>query len=445
MTGTRHSGQTVNRRTLLKGATALAAGSALGASMQATPATASQASGKLVVASFYPTNEASGWDGLLAAFAETYPDVEIEVQVTSDEYLAKILSQQASGTLPDILAVENNEFPRFADAGLLLALDDRVAATEDFTKEDFPARLIERFTFEDQLFGIPYDVQPIAGVFLNKAVFAEAGVELPTAEWTWDEFMGLAEALTVKDGDRTTRYGFDPGVDNWQNWIYAHGGRLVDNAQAPTVVTTDSPEAIAGMQAYVDLSLVQGFSPKRELFAGGGVASGDLFAAGQTAMFLGGYWEVVSYPGRWDGIDLGYLQLPVGPSGETGFATGGTCYSVSSGSQNPDIAFEFVQFFMGMEGWRAASEASATIYPPAYIPAFEEIFLADPNNPVENKALNGTAAEFAIFGPADPVWTEIRSTRIDPDLDLLASGEADVTETLTTWATEFTPMLTANQ
>jgi len=98
-----------------------------------------------------------------------------------------------------------------------------------------------------------------------------------------------------------------------------------------------------------------------------------------------------------------------------------------------------------MAGWRAASEASATIYPPAYIPVFEEIFLADPNNPVENKALNGTAAEFAIFGPADPAWTEIRSTRIDPDLDLMASGEADVTETLTTWATEFTPMLTANQ
>lgn len=443
MTVSRHFGPAVNRRTVLKGAGALAAGSALGAA--ALKPAAAQDSGTLVVASFYPVNEASGWNGLLAAFAEAYPDVEIEVQITSEEYLAKVLSQQASGTLPDVLAVENNEFARFADAGLLLALDDRLTATENFTKEDFPVRLIERFSYEGQLYGIPYDVQPVAGVFLNKAIFAEAGVELPTAEWTWDEVMGLAEQLTVKDGDRTSRYGLDPGVDNWENWIYAYGGALVDNPQAPTAVVTDTPEAIAGMQAFIDLSLTLGVSPKRELFAGGGVQSGDLFAAGQTAMFLGGYWEVVSYPGRWDGIDLGYIQMPAGPSGASGFSTGGTCYSVSTGSQNPDLAFEFVKFFMGMEGWQAAASDSPTIYPPAYIPAFEEIFLADPNVPVENKALNGTAAEFAIFGPADPAWTEINTTVIEPDLDLMASGEADVTETLTKWATEFTPMLTANQ
>ncbi|MDQ3657610.1 MAG: hypothetical protein M3457_21350, partial [Chloroflexota bacterium] len=91
------------------------------------------------------------------------------------------------------------------------------------------------------------------------------------------------------------------------------------------------------------------------------------------------------------------------------------------------------------------AEASATIYPPAYIPAFNEIFMADPDNPVENKELNGTAAEFAIFAPADPVWTEFLATTIEPDLDLLASGELDVADTLTRWATELTPMLTANQ
>lgn len=444
MTASRFFERTTNRRTLVKGAGIAAAGAALGAP-QLARGVAAQDSGKLVVASFYPTNEASGWDGLISAFNEKYPDIEVEVQVTSDEYLAKILSQQASGTLPDVLAVENAEFPRFADAGLLVALDERLAATEDFTKADFPERLVDRFSFEGQLYGIPYDVQPIAGVFLNKAIFADAGVELPTSEWTWDDFMGLADSLTKKDGDRTSVYGLDPGKDNWMNWIYAYGGTLVDNPQAPTVVTTDSAEAIAGLQAYIDLSLAKGVSPKRELFAGGGVQSGDLFAAGQTAMFHGGYWEVVSYPGRWDGIELGYIQVPVGPAGNTGFNTGGTCYSVSTGSAMPDVAFEFVKFFMGMEGWRAASEASATIYPPAYIPAFDEIFLADPNNPVENKALNGTAAEFSIFMPADPAWVEYSSTTITPDLDLLASGDLDVTETLTKWATELTPKLTANQ
>lgn len=437
--------RSANRRTVLKGSAAIAAGSFFAAPVLNRRA-AAQASGKLVVASFYPVDQASGWDGLVSKFKETYPDVEIEVQVTSEEYLAKIVSQQASDTLPDIIAVENTDFPRFAASNLLLAIDDRLAATTDFTTADFPPKLIDRFTYNGSIYGVPYDCQPDCGVFLNKKLFEDAGVALPANDWTWSDMMTAAEALTKRSGDRISVYGLDAGEGNWKNWIYAHGGLLVDDYQTPTKVVTDSPEAIAGMQAYLDLSLTQNIGPKREVFTGGGLGSGDLFAAGQTAMFHGGYWQLISYPGRWDSIDLGYVKLPVGPSGKTGFSTGGTCYSVSSGSKNPDIAYEFVKFFMGMEGWIAASEASeGMIYPPAYIPALNEVFLAQPDVPVENKGINGSSAEFAIFTPADPAWTEIMTNTVDPDIDLLARGELDVTETLTKWANELTPLLTANQ
>lgn len=436
----------ISRRGFVQSATVAGIGSAIGLSAGGIASVSAQEKKKLVVASFYPTNETSGWDGLIRAFSEKYPDVEVEVQVTSgSEYLPKILSQKASGTLPDIIAVENNDFSSFADADLLLGLNERMEETTDFTVNDFPARLIERFTWNDTLYGIPYDVQPIAGVFLNKGLFNDAGVDVPTGDWTWDEFMEIAEAMTKRDDNRTSVYGLDPGTDRWQNWIFAHDGALVDNPQLPTVVTTDSQAAIDGMNAFIDLSLNAGISPKRDMFAGGGVTSGDLFAAGQTAMFIGGYWEVVSYPGRWDAIDLGYVLMPAGPNGSRGYQTGGTCYSVSSGSQVPDIAFDFVRFFMGMEGWRAASESSATIYPPAFIPAFNEIFLADPNSPVENKALNGEAAEFAIFAPADVAWREQYQTRITPDMDLIAAGSLDPAEAMTAWAADITPLLKANQ
>lgn len=435
--------KSINRRRLLQGASAVAAGAALGMPRFSRSASA-QEGGKLVVASFYPVDQASGWDGLVKAFQAAYPGTEIEVQVTSEDYLPKILAQKASGTLPDVIAVENTIFPRFASNDLLLSLDEKLAAT-DFSKDDFPPKLINRFSYNGTIYGIPYDCQPTSGVFLNKKLLEDAGVEHPSNDWTWDEFMAAAETLTQRDGDRVKVYGLDPGTGNWQNWIYAHGGFLVDDVQNPTKVTTDTPEAIAGMQAYLDLSMVQKVAPKREMFAGGGVAGGDLFAAGQTAMYHSGYWELISFPGRWDAVEVGYVKLPNGPGGGTGYSTGGTCYSVSTGSKSSDLAFEFVKFFMGMEGWKAASEASPLIYPPAYIPAFNDIFMADPDHPVENKGINGTTAEFAIFAPADPVWTELVSTTIEPDIDLMASGQKPVAETLTKWAVDLTPQLTANK
>ena len=44
-------------------------------------------------------------------------------------------------------------------------------------------------------------------MYYNKAIFDEAGIEYPNDDWTWEDFEAAARALTVKSGNRTTRYG----------------------------------------------------------------------------------------------------------------------------------------------------------------------------------------------------------------------------------------------
>jgi len=436
----------ISRRTFVQVASAMTAAATLGQTAQ-SGSVAAQAKTKLVVSSFYPLDTSSGWSELVQGFTSENPDIEIETQISpGEEYLQKLITQKASNTLPDVIAVEVTPFPSFVANDLLLNMSELLAQDTNFDANSFFPKLLDRYTVDGAIYGVPYDCQPVAGVFINKSHFTDTGLSLPSVDWTWDEFMNAASTLTQRDGDTTTRFGMVAGP--WLNWVYAFGGRLVDDVKHPTQVIINTPEAIKGMQAYIDLIVKDKISPSDQYLEGGGLSAADLFATGLASMMHAGYWELVFDPSKYASLDLGFVKFPDGPGKGTAYTTGGTCYSVASSSKHPEEAYRFVKYFMGMPGWQAAFHGSkaGVIYPPAFIPAYEsELFLKNPNPPIENMRINGDGAEFAVFGPFDPIWQEISTKYIDPDLDLLTSGEKTVEEVLNDWATKFTPMLTANQ
>lgn len=450
MTAQSSNGRSASRRSVLKQAGAFSAAAALGKLGSSNPASAAaQNESTLVVSSFYPLDTSSGWSEMIKGFETENPGVKIETQITpnaGEEYLQKLITQKVSDTLPDVIGVEVSPFPTFVANDLLQDLAPKLAADPEFNAESFFPKLLDRYTVGGKVYGIPYDCQPLVGVFINKGLFADAGISVPTKDWTWDEFMEAARSLTKLDGDRTTQFGLV--TTSWQSWVYAFGGRLVNDVKRPTEVIINSPEAIKGMQTYVDLIVRDKISPSSQFLSGGGLSAADVFATGQAAMLQGGYWELVFDPSKFSNIDLGYVKFPDGPGEGTAYATGGTCYSVSSSSKQPDLAYEFVKYFMGMPGWQAAFRGAegGVVYPPAFIPAYEsEVFLQNPNPPVENIEINGEGAEFALFVPFDPVWQEIQTKFITPDVDLLTQGAKEVEPTMNEWAAKFTPMLTANQ
>jgi multiple sugar transport system substrate-binding protein len=46
-----------------------------------------------------------------------------------------------------------------------------------------PEALVKLYTYDGKHYGVPKDFDTI-GVFYNKKIFKDAGVELPTADWT---------------------------------------------------------------------------------------------------------------------------------------------------------------------------------------------------------------------------------------------------------------------
>src|SRR5579859_4537264 len=187
-------------------------------------------------------------------FQKAHPDVEVRMERTPfDDYISKILTQYAAGLAPDVMAVNCDQLAAFASRNVLLNLKPYVDKDPAIRLEDFFPGAVEHYTLQGALAAIPSDISPIAVVYYNKNKFDEAGLPYPRNDWTYLQFLKDAQALTLKNAKgEIAQYGFADEWPIWEAWVYAFGGRLVDNEKAPTRCVLDSPQAVSGIQFRSD-------------------------------------------------------------------------------------------------------------------------------------------------------------------------------------------------
>ncbi len=399
----------------------------------AAQATPTPASGKLVVASFYPVDKVSGWDGLVKRFKESHPNTDLEVQVTDwDNYLPKLLGQVAGGDAPDVCGIENSVLPQFAGKGILEVLNPLFDATPGFALKDFFPHLVDRYTMEGDTFGVPYDAQPAGLLFFNPALFDAAGLSYPTDKWTWNDLLAAAQKLTATSSDGTVER-FGVAMADWTYFLYTNGGLKVDDVRNPTKCLLDDPKAIEAIQFFVDMMHKYKVEPAPQTIQtmGGDSAYTDLFIAGKIAMVNNGFWTAVENPEAFRDLKVHMVMSPSGPGGVRLYPTGGTCYSIMKGSKAEGLAWQFLTFFLGPVGYEEAYKAATlgAIYPPAHIPSFEW-YMQQKLEFIDTIEPNRTALDYIIFDPAIARWTEISSKCIDPDMDLILRAEKSVEATM---------------
>lgn len=397
-----------------------------------TTGSGSEAPVKLVVASFYPLDQVSGWDGMVKKFNEKHPNVTVEVQVTpGDQYMAKLLSQIAGGDAPDIAGVENSPFPTFVSKDMLLDLTPYLSKTEGFSTAEFFPHLLDRYTYEGKVYGIPYDAQPLALLFYNPALFDEAGVAYPTNEWTWNDLVEAGKKLTKTDASGAASTWGVVGLEE-RMLLYAFGGGYVDNLREPTKSLLDDQKSIDGIQFYVDMLYKDKIAPTPATIESlGGSSVVDMYVSGKAAMLVGGFWNAVENPEGFKALNTKMVMAPTGNDGNRLYATGGTAYTVLKTSKNPDLAWEFIQFFLGQVGHEEAYKSAklGAIYPPAHIPSFDWYMSQDVEF-VDSIQANKDALNSIIFFPYTLDWSEIEAKCITPDMDLVKRDQKPVAETM---------------
>ncbi len=128
------------------------------------------------------------------AFMKANPDIKVEVSF-SPSYEDTMQTAFASGDYPEVFYVDSSKLPDWAEAGVVAPAGDNIQDVEDI----YPS-LLQVFTYKGTLYCPPKDFSTMTLQY-NKDLFDAAGVEYPTAKWTWDDLRAAAEKLTGKNAE----------------------------------------------------------------------------------------------------------------------------------------------------------------------------------------------------------------------------------------------------
>ncbi len=305
---------------------------------------------------FWDQAQAPAMEQIISEFEKDHPNITIKTQVTPwDDYWTKLQTSATGGSAPDVFWMTLAYFKLYAAGGVLMPLDEKVAQ-EDVDMSKFVPAMVDAYTYDGKLYGMPKDINAF-GLFYNKDLFKQAGVDFPDASWTWDDVISAAQKLTNADKGI---YGIAaPEVDElgWYLTVPEAGGYVISDDGKTSGY--DTPETIRGIQFWVDMINKYHASPNLQQLTDTDALS--LFTSGKVAMYYGGSWDPVAIaevPAAKAFTDVAPL-----PGDKTkNFYSNGLANSVYAKTQHPEEALEFVKF-LGSKRANEIQSQSGTVIP----------------------------------------------------------------------------------
>lgn len=288
----------------------------------------------------------------IAAFKQLHPNVSIEPQVVPwDDYWTKLQTGVAGGSTNDVFWINAASLPVYASQGALASIQSMVD-DGSIDADAYPESLRSLYTFDGTVYGIPRDFDTIA-LFYNKGLFDAAGVEHPTADWTWDDLRAAAEKLTTADGSQWGYASTLGGQQNYYNLIKQNQGEILNADQTASML--GEPAACEALQFAGDF-IADGLSPSVAVMQANDPHD-ILFPAGVIAMIFGGSWNSLTF--SQSGQDIGVVPLPKGKTQAS--AIHGLANVVWTGSQNQCAAMEWVKYLASADAERILGSTGTVI------------------------------------------------------------------------------------
>lgn len=335
------------------------------------------------------------------AFGDQFGGVAFEEQVTPwAEYINKQIVLMASGSAPDVVTSENEQFPAFAKGNLFKSLAPFFTKDKSFAAKDFFPQLNAGYTSRGELYCLPSDLAPIPAVFANKRLFDAMGLTIPSEaasnNATWDSVVELARKLTKPDG---SQYGLH--IEYFETVPYSGGAAYVNDRTVPTKGALDDPRWARSVDLWVDWTTKQKIMPiaadRERLGNSNGWA---LFAQNKVAMFISGPWHIRNFLQEDPQLPWDMFWVPrLAAGGPRKFRTGGSGHGMTPNARNPDLAWEWLKFNSGKPGYEIGQQH----VPPEVVRLRAHV----PSNDLEVarlKKLGMTNIDIMVKGAPDVVW-----------------------------------------
>ena len=371
-------------------------------------------------------------------FETLYPDIEVGyVSIPAGgwgDYFTKIRLMMASGERIDVFNMPIEGVLDFQSAGLLLPMRDYIdrypEAVDGYS--DLHPRLQSVFERDGEVYGFVWDWNNVV-TYINTDMLQSAGLPFPDGEWTRDEFLRYARAMTGEFDGRQVYGALVPTYYfGYSAWLYAFGASILTDDM--TAAAVSSPEAVACFQFMHDLIHEYGVAPLPE--GNWSVDMVNAMAAEQVAMIFAGRWPEPTLKSNGINFDIQYIPL-FHPERTVVFGSGG--WPVYADSSAADAAF-LLSAFMG-SAW-SHRELLSEFNIPARISVMEDLF-ADIVVPA-NAAIYRESADFAK-GVESPIgYAEIQEVMNAAVNAILLNAGANVREILAGAETEINQILARN-
>ena len=264
---------------------------------------------ELTIATWAGASEADEFDEIIAQLNASQDVYYLRQEPIPADYYTVLQTRIAGNQAPDLFWLAADYIPAYADNEAIVDVTEFLANQTVVDMSDYLEGALNTARFQGNLFGLPWIGQPFV-VYYNADMFAAAGIERPSSDWTWDD---LATAATALTGDGV--YGFGSNYIPAGIFIWGEGGDMVT---ADGEVVIDSEAAIRGLERFNDV-INSDFAAPRDLFDG--MNPEQAFSQGIIAMFTGGAADGVENAVIDAGGDfeVGMAQMPAGSVAQVTF------------------------------------------------------------------------------------------------------------------------------
>lgn len=292
--------------------------------------------------------------GILNDYENSTDGVEVEYQNTPNEqFYQNLQTQFAGGEEPDVFYMLSDEAPGFMRNDALLPIGSELQDDEEYNFDDILDNLLEPFTYEGTVYGIPKDFTPV-GLFYNTDHLETAGASAPT---TWSELRSALEAVAEStDVDYPMAIGSQPR-DTLVQLIWQNGGDVLSEDGSEAVIgSQEAVEAMEFLSGLVDDDLAGIYGDDIEsTWAAPALGEETVTAA------MSGAWSISTmdqdYGDVYEATDVG---LPIPEGGEETTISFTTAWSASANTDAPDASVDMIKALTDEEGmWEWTSTGTA--------------------------------------------------------------------------------------
>lgn len=409
----------LSRRTLTVGATAAAASALyLPGIWNPRRSYAAQGSGAISVRIFpFGLGVEQLYQDFVDEFQTEYPDyqVNIDLQPWNDRY-PKMLADLAAGQGPDVMFVTTDVLIRFAEAEVIVPLDDILPASVWEGYAEGPA---EEVQLEGARWFTPYD-QEVPLWMANLGILESTGVGADNLPATWDDIRALCEQ--VKEAGDPLVYGWGYNATSatlnttFYPFLYQAGGRPI--SEDGTEPTFNSEAGVEALSFIVELFENEWASPEhlQEIPEGQ-----EPFPQGRQAVSLHSFAAAMKEVQE-VAPDLEFEVTPMIRQEEAWGFGGMRSWAMSSSTENQEAAAAFMEFITRPEIMLRHAEQFGVF--PTKTEALENAYSDDPQMAQLRDHLDNT------FGEQKHKYGRDLMPLVTPQIQAAILGEKDPQQAL---------------